>query len=239
MTPLPASIANFASPGTIYMVPVNKTDQTLVEVYHFMSSTKGQDKVRNALLRRRLPTALDSDIEEAVLSEATRFLANGNTIESPSGWCASRIAARALDLTRGMVRRDRDGFKVVDSSSDMTNYPEPVDQEFSLELSDLALTSLRKNIVESPASGPLVSGALTVVSVLAEQAELIKTCPQPATGATSLDAACWAGLWYAHQSDCFGQGNTVDQRRSRNTKRIKQLLLSLLAGSGLTEKFDV
>lgn len=220
------------------MVFMAKTDQTLVEVYNFMSSLKGQDTVRNALLRRRLPTALDSDIEEAVLSEATRFLANGNTIESPSGWCAARISARSLDLARGMVRHRRDGFMVIDGFPDISDYPEPVDQEISLALSDAALTSLRKNIVESMAPGPLVSGALTVVSVLAEEAELAKTCPQPATGATSMDAACWAGLWYARQSDCFGPGNTVDQRRARNTKRIKQLLLSLLGKTGLTKKVD-
>lgn len=239
MTPTSSPIANFACSGTIYMVPVNKTDQTLVEIYNFMSSTKGQDKVKSALLRRRLPTALDSDVEEAVLSEATRFLANGNTIESPSGWCSARISARALDLARGMVRRDRDGCILVDGFPDVSDYPEPVDQEISLEMSDAALTYLRKNIVESTASGPLVSGALTVVSVLAEEAELVKTCPQPVTGATSLDAACWAGLWYARQLDCFGQGNTVDQRRARNTKRIKHLLVSLLGKDNPSEKVSI
>lgn len=184
-----------------------------------MASQLGQDRVQRELQRRRLPGALDSDIEEAVTSEALRFLKNGGSIESVPGWCNARIAARVIDLARGVIRRERAEQAAFESAEDGTG-----------DNLDEVLTEGRYAVLVSRADPLDVCGALTVISVLAENAVPDAACPQPVAGATPEDAACWVGLWYAGREDCFGEGNTVTQRRVRAARRVKKILREAVTG---------
>jgi hypothetical protein len=188
-------------------------DEVLQEVHSYVMSELGQAKIRQALLRRRLPGAYDTEIEEAVLSEAMRFLKNGGEIASAQGWCNARITARSIDLARGAIRREAQGALVVPDE----DAPDELVTASGLE-------PVRAAVLNADAHALDVCGALTFIAVIAENAALASDCPQPLAGATPEDAACWAGLWYAHRDDCFGTGNTVTQRRSRAARRIRTIL---------------
>ena len=69
----------------------------MASVYAYISSDEGQSYIRSCLTRRRLGVFLDTDIEEAVLSEALRFLSRGEEITSAAAWCRRRINARTID----------------------------------------------------------------------------------------------------------------------------------------------
>jgi hypothetical protein len=203
------------------------TNLILAEVHAYVSSETGQERIRKALLRRRLPGALDTDIEEAVLGEAHRFLAKGQHIGSIPGWCNARIAARSVDLARGAIRAELAlGVRVTDvdleDRADAVVEPSP----------NGGLAEARVAVLYADADNDDISAGLTFITRVADEAELLDECPQPAAGATASDAAMWAGLWYAKQSDCFGDGNTVTKRRSRAAKRVRALIEEALEGRG-------
>lgn len=206
-----------------------------------MASDTGKLKVTKALARRRLPGSFDTDIEESVLSEAARYLDRGNTIESVPGWCSARITARSTDLARGIMRNNgEDAYKhsnALDLDTIEGNYSD-VEQYASLSSdSDEAIAYLRKCILNAKCDPQNISGALTVITALAEGAETHAECPKPIAGSKPIDAACWAGLWYAHRQDCFEENGASAQRRSRGGRQIKELM-RLQAEHIITHKGD-
>lgn len=193
-----------------------------------MASDTGKLKVTKALTRRRLPGSFDTDIEESVLSEATRYLDRGNIIESVPGWCSARITARSIDLARGIIRNNgEDAYRHI-NALDLDTIEETkddIEQYTSLSSdSDEAIAYLRKCILNAKCDPQNISGALTVIAALAEGAETHAECPKPIAGSKPIDAACWAGLWYAHRQDCFEENGASAQRRSRGGKQIKELM---------------
>jgi hypothetical protein len=215
-------------------------EATFTAVHTYVLSQEGQSRISQALQRHRLPASLDSDLEEAVISEALRFITQGNEISSAAGWCNARIRARAIDLARGVIRKRphdeqlaREANEILDDSDD--HDPGTGDQHGELfPSSEPALQPLlaawRDAVLVSDAHPLDVCAALTAISVLAEEAILAEDCPQPLAGATTEEAACWAGLWYSNRSECFGAGNTVTKRRSRAAGRIKAALRAALEG---------
>lgn len=202
-------------------------DSTLAEVHAYVGSSAGQERIQKALLRRRLPGSLDTDIEEAVLGEAFRFLTRGQVIGSVPGWCNARIAARSIDLARGAIRNELVfGVRVSDddvADNAVTERSTPPNEN---------LAEARVAILYADASSADISAGLTFVTRVADEADLLDECPQPVAGATASDAALWAGLWYAKQSECFGDGNTITKRRSRAARRVRELLAVALEGQG-------
>ena len=214
--------------GTIRQVTSTPKETTLIAVYQYMASEEGKLKVTKALTRQRLPGSFDTDIEESVLSEAARYLDRGNTIESAPGWCSARIKARSIDLARGIIRNNgMDAYKHINaldldaiegSKGDLEQY-----SSLSSD-SEEAIAYLRKCILNAKCDPQNISGALTVIAALAEGAETHAECPKPISGSKPIDAACWAGLWYAHRQDCFEENGASAQRRSRGSKQIKELM---------------
>ena len=203
--------------------------QPMQRVYDYMSSEAGQAYIRSCLARRRLGEFLDTDIEEAVLSEALRFLARGEVISNADSWCKSRINARTIDLARGAIRKERDlGVRVelFEVEQAQENEEETVSQ-FSLDGS-VSLADIRKLIAASDDTDINISAALSYITRVGEEATLHRDCPQPKAGATPSDAAVWAGLWYAGVESCFGPGSNITKRRSRAMERVRQLLRSCL-----------
>jgi hypothetical protein len=206
--------------------------QPMQRVYDYMSSEAGQAYIRSCLARRRLGEFLDTDIEEAVLSEALRFLARGEVISNADSWCKSRINARTIDLARGAIRKERDlGIRVELFEVEQTqeNEEETVGQ-FSLD-GAVPLSGVRKLIAASDDTDVNISAALSYITRIGEEATLHRDCPQPKAGATPSDAAVWAGLWYAGVESCFGPGNNITKRRSRAMEHVRQLLRSCLTSS--------
>ncbi len=212
-----------ANPGTVLWMLTAAQDEVLTAVHIYVGSDEGQRRIAVALERRRLPSALDTDIEEAVLSEARRFVLNGGSIASVKGWCNARIAARSIDLARGVIRRERFvGVQVPDL--ELEEVAEPAGIEVSGNLHELRRALLCLN--ERPED---VSAALTVIARVADEAQLAEQCPQPLAGATPTEAAVWAGLWYAGRQECFGEGNAITKRRSRAMARVKTLFTQCLS----------
>jgi len=197
----------------------------LGQVHTFMCSETGRLAVRDALARRRLPGYLDVEVEEAVLGEAMRFVKNGGTITSPAGWCRARITARAIDLVRGMVsERRRWGVRVpFDENDREINDLEDGGVSWFPDETD-SIDALRRGILGAEEEDAAVAGALTFVSIVGEEAQILDHCPRPSTGANQEEAAIWAVLWYLGLRDCFGAGNTAAKRRSRAARSVRKLL---------------
>jgi hypothetical protein len=232
-------------------------DPVVGEVYLHLVSPAGQQRIAHALQRRRLPVSFDAELESAVLFEAIRFVHRGGEIANPVVWANQRITARSIDLARGAIRNERasslfansatDGFSNAFAANDNTDNPfaehDLAEHDFADDdLSGIGLDrdssdavveaeflpDVRRRLMAADESGVNVSAALTIVTVLAERPPLAPECPQPLAGATESDAAGWAGLWYAGRIECFGEGNTVTQRRARASRRARALVLSAL-----------
>lgn len=216
------------------------------EVHTYISSPEGQARIHQALQRHRLPTALDADLEEAVISEALRFITRGHEITSAPGWCNARFTARAIDLSRGIIRKRHADEELLHLADTHPLDDALDDADFGVNdtrgpLDDAsahpaALAGWRREVLATAADPLDVCAVLTTISVLAENVPLAENCPQPQAGATPEEAACWAGLWYAKRTECFGVGNTTTKRRSRANKRLKQILRTALPNPELKER---
>jgi hypothetical protein len=212
------------------MAELTRFDDSLLAVHAYMGSDAGKAAVLDALSRRRLPGFLDTDVEEAVLGEAARFLRKGGEISSAAGWCRARITARAVDLVRGTIRDERRwGVRVPfdeevlgdvfeDDGGDETG---PVG---SWEDRDGNLDEVRRGLLAAGSEDGAVAGALTFVSVVGDGAAAVPECPRPGAGADESEKAIWVVLWYLGLRDCFGAGNTAAKRRSRAARGVRELL---------------
>lgn len=230
--------------------------ETLVEVHRFLASEAGVSCVQRNLQRRRLPGALDTDVEGLVADEARRFLARGGEIVNVAAWCRLRISSRTIDLARGMLRAEKaltapvagpaqhddpDGWEYDGDEGDVETGVEVGGGAFDGvgegELSGVRLDSVRAQLL-SVEPGWVAASALAVVVRVAEGGCLHPDCPQPVAGATPTDAAMWAGLWYARQQQCFAPAgspntNTITRRRARAAARVRDALRAVLqSGSG-------
>lgn len=213
--------------STLINVPIRELHDDLAAVHEFMASDPGRNAVRSALARRRLPGYLDTEIEEAVLGEALRFLKNGGEIDSPAGWCRARITARSIDLARGALRDRRRWGERVPYTEDLlegTLDESNAAQDETVGLPEGGLDQVRRGLLRSGANETAIAGALTFVTRVGEGAEIVDECPQPATGADEEESAMWAVLWYLGLRDCFSSGNTAAKRRSRAARGVRELL---------------
>jgi hypothetical protein len=198
-------------------------EKLLIDVHTYVGSEVGRRRVAEALQRRRLPGYMDVDIETAVLEEARKFLERGETMNSVAGWCNARIGARAIDLARGAIRREREMGRTV---SVETIVEEAVDTT-ELVVPAGELNTMRRLILDGAADAHAKAGALTFINRVAEKVDLCPECPQPKTGADESETAIWAALWYLGHRDCFESGNTAAKRRSRAAAGVRAALRSM------------
>lgn len=228
----------------------------LAAVHLYVGSAEGRRVIGSALQRRRLPGSFDVEIEEAVLGEALRFLRAGNEIVSVPAWCRARINARAIDMARGVLRRERrlgvrvpfdEGSFLDDAAFDDAGFDDdhadgvqgdapgwPAEDSLSddgVAHDRRSLAELRTALLASDASDASVAGALTFVSRVAEDVPPVASCPTPRAGADVEEAAMWVVLWYLGLRDCFGAGNAMAKRRSRAASKIRSVLRKV--GEGL------
>lgn len=196
----------------------------MASVYAYIASEEGQSYVRGCLTRRRLGAYLDTDVEEAVLSEALRFISRGEEIANAAAWCRRRINARTIDLSRGAIRKERDYGRRVELN-DANEAQTFKDDEASFS-EGLSLGAVRQAVSAADDTDANIAAALTYVTRVADDASLHESCPQPQSGSTRSEAAMWAGLWYSGAESCFGVGNATTKRRSRAMERVRTLLVS-------------
>jgi len=208
-------------------------EAAMASVYAYISSDEGQSYIRSCLTRRRLGVFLDTDIEEAVLSEALRFLSRGEEITSAAAWCRRRINARTIDLSRGAIRKERVTGVRVDLND--ANEGQVFDDAPALS-EGLSLADVRQAVANADDTDANISAALTYVTRVADDASLHTKCPQPQSGSTRNEAAMWAGLWYSGADSCFGPGNATTKRRSRAMERVRVLLVT--CAQAITPKGD-
>lgn len=206
----------------------------MTSVYTYIASEEGQAYVRSCLARRRLGAYLDTDIEEAVLSEALRFISRGDEIINAAAWCRRRINARTIDLSRGAIRKERDYGRRVDLND--ANEATALSVEDAGFGEGISLSAVRQAVAAADDTDISIAAALTYVTRTAEDASLHTNCPQPQSGSTRSEAAMWAGLWYSGSESCFGPGNATTKRRSRAMERVRTLLVT--CASAITKTGD-
>lgn len=83
--------------------------------------------------------------------------------------------------------------------------------------------ALHAEMESSPRAG---AAALATAAVLADDLALAPDVPQPLRGATTSQAAVWAGLWFVEGGDLFpaDPDAAARQRRSRASARVADLL---------------
>jgi hypothetical protein len=198
-------------------------------VHAYLTSAAGQQFLASVLRRHRLPGALDADLEAIVLSEAARTLATGGEIKVPVAWAKQRATSRAVDLVRGRVRRPVVGL------AELADQPDRDDPDVA-SIGDGAPDHVRGRLMVMAAEAWIAAAGLAVLARVVDGAPLVPRCPQPKAGADGIDAAHWAGLWYAGLGALFaadGAASTraMDQRRSRAARRVKAALVAAAGAS--------
>jgi len=188
--------------------------------------------------------SFDADVAVKVLHAAEVAARRGAVLENVGGWTTTVIRRRAADIAKGAEFRNRAVMTSTsrDDSDDagMDQYADDQDGgDVSCDALDPAvLDSLRHRLAATCGHRPRASSAaLTMISVIAELAEPGGHCPRPMSGATSLDAAAWVGLWYAGQRDLFPLGGASDtpavrKARSRAMSFARTELVDRIAETG-------
>lgn len=211
----------------------NLDDVTLSDtdrVSLWLMSADGRRALQRTLRDLKLPTAFDADLITQVCHAADQMTAKAQPIESVAAWTTRTLRLRGIDLVRSprssvasMVLHRNDGDVQIDLAE-----PTEVLAEMDAHLDAAAV---RQNLGAAWCTDEpwKLSAALTVLTVLYDEAGPGSGCPQPVGGASEVEAAHWVGLWYAGKRDLFpapGEpaGNTLTKRRSRATQMVKEVL---------------
>ena len=224
-------------------VPISESATTARQAAAFLRSDAGRATVHRRLCSAHLPRALADDVIQDVLGRVCAAAAQGVTIDNVEAFVTRLVHRSAVDIVRGRVRRPQ----VIDLRGVDLDAGEqggrclaasPLDVEADA-LAGEALAAVRRVVHQGlgidPASG---AAALAYLAVTVDGAVPGAGCPQPAGGATSAEAAEWVALWYAGRRRCFPAGGaaspaTVRKRRSRLTRRFRDLLIDAAASAGL------
>jgi hypothetical protein len=206
------------------------SDADLVSLW--LMSAEGQRVVARTLRDLKLPSAFDADLVISVCHSADQMAARGVAIESIPAWATRTLRLRAIDLVRS-PRSSRVQMGVGPDGEDLAfDVRDPADAIASSSV-EIDASDVRRRLGTSwgRLDGWQVSAALTVLSVLYDEADPGVGCPQPVGGASEHEAAHWVGLWYSGRRDLFpgpdiASSNTLTKRRSRASSAVKQLLRS-------------
>ena len=207
------------------------TDADRVSLW--LMSADGLAAVKRTLRDLRLSDAFDTDLIVSVCHAAGQMVAKQQPIESIPAWTTRTLKLRAIDLVRS-PRTSRLQL-VVDNSDDAVHdladhLADPTDQFNDADV-QLDAVAVRRQLSDEWHTKPSwsVSAALTVLTVLYDEANPSDDCPQPASGASDVESAHWVGLWYSGKRDLFPHpdqpaDNTITKRRSRATTEVRNLL---------------
>jgi len=219
------------------LVPVSAADAPAStdadRVSLWLMSADGLGAVNRTLRDLRLPDAFDTDLIISVCHSAGQMVAKQEAIESIPAWTTRTLKLRAIDLVRSP--RTSQLQLVVDNSDDFADrLADPTDQIAAAD-AQLDAVTVRRQLSDAWYTKPpwSVSAALTVLTVLYDEARPSDDCPKPVSGASVVEAAHWVGLWYSGKRDVFPAAdqladhpadNTITKRRSRATSEVRNLL---------------
>lgn len=206
-------------------------DGDLGRVLAWLLGPAGRQAADRARWRVHLPEHLVDDIVSAAAQRAIAAVAADEPIVNVAGLATRLLQRGAQDLVRARVRDERllrrlgapahlddDGWAAVIDAE-----PGPVD--------DGSLGAVTRIAVARHAarSVPAAAAALAVLAIRHDGAEPAEDCPQPRSRVGELEAATWAGLWYAGQHECFPPPGGTDEpkirkRRERAARAVHQVL---------------
>jgi hypothetical protein len=212
----------------------------------FLRSSAGRALINRILSTNRLPRFLADDLRQDALRRvwAATFRA-ADAIDNIEGFVATVLQRAAVDIVRGRVRGPQaiDWRQVIDLDAAGRGWPLDGSLPFDVGADVLAAESLaavrraiHRGLGDDPAAG---AAALAYLSVAVDGAPVPSDCPQPIGGATAIEAAEWAALWYAGQRGCFASPSVrraspaVRKRRSRFVRRFRNRLAVTARLAGL------
>jgi DNA-directed RNA polymerase specialized sigma24 family protein len=224
-------------------VSISESATTARQAAAFLRSDAGRAAVHRRLRSVRLPRVLADDVIQDVLGRVCAAAAQGVAINNVEAFVTQLVHRSAVDIVRGRVRRpqvvDLRGVDLDAGVQGGRRVPaSPLDVEADALVGE-SLAAVRRALHQGlgadPASG---AAALAYLAVTVDGAEPGRGCPQPAGGATPAEAAEWVALWYAGRRRCFPTEGatspaTVRKRRSRLTRRFRDLLIDAAESSGL------
>ena len=230
----------------------------------FLRSDAGRAAVHRSLRRLRLPRALADDVIQDVLQRVCVAGASGSEpIDNVEAFVTTVAHRAATDILRSRVRRvqvvDLRGFDPDAEVQGCWFTPASHLDVGADACASESLAAVRRTIHHLLAEDPMAgAAALAYLAVSVDGAVPAADCPRPAGGATAVDEAEWAGLWYAGQRQCFvrpaggddpavdagdgpgadcaGHSARVRKRRSRATHRFRGLLTRAALASGVREE---
>lgn len=210
-----------------------------------LRSDAGRGIVHRTLVTKRLPLALADDLIQDTVRRVWVATAGGDVaVDNLEAFVTTLLHRSAVDIVRGRIRSPQviDRRTVVDPDAEGQGSPfdgaSPLDVEADA-LAGESLATVRRAIQQGLSLDPVAgAAALAYLAVTVDGASPAPHCPQPAGGATPIEAAEWIALWYAGRHDCFAVDGathpaTVRKRRSRWTRRFRDLLTNVATIVGL------
>lgn len=224
-------------------MPISESANPAELAARFLRSDAGRATVHRTLAATRLPRALADDVIQDVLRQVCVATCRGLVIDNVEAFATRLVQRAAVDVVRGRIRRPQVvDLRGVDPDAGVQGRPVaaalPLDVEADA-LTGESLAAVRRTIHHTVSLDPsAAAAALAYLAVQVDGAAPSPHCPQPAGGATPTEAAEWAALWYAGRRVCFAGGRspdpaTVRKRRSRLTRRFRDLLTHTAATAGL------
>ena len=203
----------------------------------WLASPQGRQAADRWVRRLGLPADLAADVAQEVLVRTTVAVGRGEVVRNPAAWANRLGAFAARDLLRGALRRPRPGPEA--DADDPLELPTRTDEVEAVAVGADLASGVRRAVAAHVGARPWVgAAALAHLAAAVDGAPVGSRCPQPAGGAGPLEAAEWAGLWYAGQVRCFAEGgaaesSAVRKRRSRAIAQVRALLHEAAAEAGL------
>lgn len=203
----------------------------LDRVLAWLLSPAGRQAAERARWRMHLPEHLLDDVVSAAAQRAIAAAVPDGSIANVAGFATRLLQRGAQDLVRARARDDTllrrlgsptdlddDGWATVADPE-----PGPFDDGRLGAATRLAVAR------HAARSVPAAAAALTVLAIRHDGAEPADDCPQPRSRVGDLEAATWAGLWYAGQHGCFPTAGGADdaairKRRERAARAVHQVL---------------
>lgn len=200
-------------------------------VLAWLLSPAGRQAADRARWRLHLPEHLVDDVVSAAAQRAIAAVVADGSIANVAGFATRLLQRGAQDLVRARVRDERlrrhlgAPIDLDDVGWAAVAEPEPG------PLDDGRLGAATRQAVARHAarSVPAAAAALAVLAIRHDGAEPAEDCPQPRSRVGELEAATWAGLWYAGQRGCFPPPGGADEpkirkRRERAARAVHEVL---------------
>lgn len=209
------------------------------EILRLLQSDKGVRLLRRWQDVDRFPTAFSTDVVDDIVDRARRYMARGNRIDAPYGWCRNQLRF----ITNKLLSNDsivlipvadestyfetlrpeqrRPNTRRAGSHTDTVATAPDSDDEYA------GLRALRAGLARFDPDGWEHAAVLALFAVR-EGSLPGPRCPQPTQGRRADSRSQWAALWYSGQRDLFvlTDGRSPEARRqqiSRLARHIREI----------------